>query len=326
MPRTSKVSDIGEFGLIERIAARLDRLTAVVGIGDDAAVLPLSGDEYLLATTDMLVEDVHFRREEMTPRALGRRALAVNLSDIAAMGGKPTFALTSIALPPDTSVAFVDELYAGLAAEARAFDVAIVGGNVTSTEGPISVDITLLGVVPRDEVALRSGARPGDALAVTGYLGNAAGYRLTREPESGRHGEEPPLPVPRVAEARALVSGGMVHAMLDVSDGLGSDAQHLARASGVGLVLYGERLPISIKARSAAQVLDVSALDLALYGGEDYELLIALPEDYVELARARLGKTQLAVIGTVLPADQGCMLERFGGTREPLRPGGWTHF
>jgi thiamine-monophosphate kinase len=144
-----------------------------------------------------------------------------------------------------------------------------------------------------------------------------------REPDAEK---EAPVPTPRIAEGRALASGRVVHAMLDLSDGLGSDAHHLARASGAGLVLYEEQLPISIKARSAAASLGVAALDLALYGGEDYELLIALPEDTLEVARALLGQTQLAVVGTVLPEDQGCLLERYGGQRVALQTGGWAHF
>jgi thiamine-monophosphate kinase len=164
------IGALGEFGLIERIRNLIGPTTAVVGIGDDAAVLDVGSPDYLLATADMLVQGVHFG-DDADPETLGRHALAVNLSDIAAMGGTPTFALTSLALPNSTTQGFAEGLYLGLRAEARRFDVAIVGGNISSTEGPVVIDVTLLGVVPRDELLLREGAQPGDALVVSGVLG-----------------------------------------------------------------------------------------------------------------------------------------------------------
>lgn len=322
------VRDVGEFGLIDRISSIVGSPGAVVGIGDDAAVLDQPGSNYLLATVDMLVEGVHFPAGA-AGIAVGRRAMAINLSDVAAMGGTPTAALTSLALPPDTLLARVEQIYHGLSEEAKTFGVAIVGGNVTRTPGPLSLDVVLFGTVAKEEVVLRSGAQAGDVLAVTGVLGREAARRMTRDRAgSSREKTEPELsvPEPRVAAGRALASGHLAHAMLDVSDGLGSDLYHLARASEVGAVVYEEALPIALEARTSAAAQGVNPLDLALFGGEDYELLIAVAPDAVQRGAAVLGSVPLYSIGTVLPVDQGVLIEREGGRREPLRAGGWRHF
>lgn len=333
MVRSHTVADIGEFGLIERIAAIVGHRGAVVGIGDDTAVIDQGGTNYLLATIDMLVEDVHFRRSSIDPFDLGRRALAVNISDIAAMGGTPTFALTSIGLQPDTPLAFMDRLYEGLRRESDRFEVGIVGGNITRTTTQLTLDVTLLGSAPKGEVLLRRGAQVGDVLGVTGLLGEASAALLVSENPNMAEREpfaafrrDHTVPQPRVEAGRAIAGARLAHAMMDISDGLASDLQHMTRASGVGAVLYEDRLPISITARQIAEEAGRDPHDLALNGGEDYELLIALPEDALTAAREKLGQLSLYVVGTVLPADQGVQLERFGGKRAPLKPLGWTHF
>lgn len=319
------VTDIGEFGLIDRIAAFAGPDQTVVGIGDDAAVIETPGPDYLLATVDMLVEGVHFPHDADSVQ-VGRRALAVNLSDIAAMGGIPTYALTSVALPPDTPLSFVDGLYRGLTQEAKQVDVTLIGGNITSTAGPIAVDVVQLGRVPRDQVVLRSGAQVGDALVVTGVLGAERAGRILRSVEG--HATLPSLsvPGPRLHTGRSLASRGLAHAMLDVSDGLGSDLHHLARQSAVGAVVYAEQLPIAIAARKAGRVTGQDPEEIALYGGEDYELLVAVPPDRMNEAIEAAGTSPLYTIGTVLPAEHGVVIERPGGQRESLAPRGWTHF
>ena len=332
--RELTLADVGELGLIGRITSILGDQDVLVGIGDDAAVIEQPGrEQLLLATVDTLVEDVHFRRDETNAPDVGRRALAVNVSDIAAMGGKPTFALTSLAASPDLPLEFVDGVYRGIRQEAQRFGVRVIGGNVARTAGPMVLDVTLLGEVPRDEVVLRRGAEVGDVLAVTGFLGDAAALRLLLDHPELRAKDEfeefrarHAVPEPRVEAGRAVASRGLVHAMIDLSDGLAGDLHQLAAASEVGAVIYEDRLPVSSAARHVAEMSGTSPHTLALFGGEDYELLVALPEEAVGPARTAVGQLPLSVIGTVLPHDQGVLIERFGGKREPLAPAGWTHF
>jgi thiamine-monophosphate kinase len=281
----------------------------------------------------MLVEGVHFRLEAIDPLELGRRALAISTSDIAAMGGSPTFALTSLALPPDTPLSTTDRLYRGIRDGARRFGVSVVGGNVARTQGPVTLDVTLLGAVPRDELVLRSGAQVGDLLLVTGVLGEATARRLLLEQRKGEAAAESNededggvVPEPRIALARAIASRQLAHAMIDLSDGLAGDVRHLARASGVGAVIDEENLPVSVRARRAAERLGLDFRELALNGGEDYELLIALPEDRLSEAREAAGEVPLFVVGTVVAPEHGILVERFGGARDPLPEGGWSHF
>jgi thiamine-monophosphate kinase len=281
----------------------------------------------------MLVEEVHFRSEWISGFDLGRRALAVSLSDIAAMGGRPTFALASIAISPETPLRFVEDIYRGMRHQADLYGVGVIGGNTARTHGPITLDITLLGEVPKPDVLLRQGAQVGDVLAVTGFLGDAAATRLwAHEPtDSHEHDHDAKfmqrlVPEPRVDAGRALAVGHLAHAVIDISDGLGSDMHRLADASRVGSVIYEENLPISLATRRIADRLGRDPRDLALYGGEDYELLVALPEESLDRAKEALGSLPLHEVGTVLPRDQGVLLETIAGKREPLLPRGWKHF
>lgn len=316
---------VGEFGLIDKIVQIVGRSGAVAGIGDDTAVLDEPGDHYLLATVDMLVEGVHFRRDADAARRLGAKALAVNISDIAAMGGAPTFALTSIALPSDLSPEYVETVYRGMHDMAKQHGVGIVGGNISRAADTIVLDVTLLGRVPKAELILRNGARPGDALVVTGVLGTGAAARALVE--AGQQAESAiPVPEPRVETGRRLAEGHLPRAMIDLSDGLGGDLRHLAEASGVGAVIYEEAIPVSVRTRRAAETLGINALDLALFGGEDYELLMALPAERVEEARRAAGPVPLAIVGTVLQPEHGVLLEEIGGRRVSLDRRGWRHF
>ncbi len=330
---TQTVQELGEFGLIDHLAKLAAGSAAVVGIGDDAAVLDLGGVDYLLATVDMMVQDVHFVLGGTDPFILGRRAFAINVSDIAAMGGEPTNVLVSLALPPHCPAVFVERLYEGLVHEAGLTRVGIVGGNVTKINGPICIDVTVLGRVPKVEVVLRSGARPGDVLAITGSLGDAAARRLAR---SGDRNHDPTLaaladelpasPISRVSTARGLAASRIPKAMLDLSDGLAGDIRHLCQASAVGAVIYQSELPISRQARAIARALAVSPVSLALSGGEDYELLMALSADDVVRAREVAGEVPLTVIGEVTSAEGHVTLVTDSGEHAELPPGGWTHF
>ncbi|MFZ2448159.1 MAG: thiamine-phosphate kinase [Syntrophobacteraceae bacterium] len=241
------VKDLGEFGLIGRIAKLLPDTPpdVVVGIGDDVAVLKTSGPDYLLATCDIQAEGVHFTRGAITPYQLGRRAVAINVSDIAAMGGNPLWALVSLAIPETTDVAFIEELYCGMREQAGLAGASIVGGNLSRSGPGIAIDITLLGQIAPARLVLRSGAREGDAVLVTGFPGDSrAGFELTRrpdlrvsEPARKRVLERHLTPQPRLREGQALARSGLVRAMVDVSDGLLADLGHVCAASGTGAVI-----------------------------------------------------------------------------------------
>lgn len=334
-----RIADIGEFALIERLhgLVAVERPDVIVGIGDDVAVLSVDGDQWLLATVDCQVEDVHFLRRAITPAQLGRRALAINLSDLAAMGGYPLFALVSLGLPDSLDVLWVEELYHGLGHEARQHGVAIVGGNMTRSPGGIWVDVTVLGRVRCDEVVLRSGARPGDLVLVTGQLGAAAaGLQLLLDPELTHvvGDPEPALtrhftPTPRLAEAGVIARSRQATAMIDLSDGLSSDIGHICEQSGVGVRLWAEALPIAPAARAIAAARGEPPWNIALAGGEDYELCFTAPPDAAaSLAAAIQEQTgaPVTVVGEILPAETGRWLRLPEGDAIPLAPRGWEHF
>lgn len=334
-----RVRDIGEFGLIARIARALPAPGAgvVVGIGDDVAVLHTDGTHYLLATCDIQVEGVHFLRDKITPRQLGRKVVAINVSDIAAMGGLPRSLLVSLVLPKDTEVAFVDGLYEGMQEECTRWGAEIVGGNMAHSPDGIIVDVFLLGDVEPEHLLRRSGARVGDQVLVTGTLGDsAAGLALLLHPDArctdehrqwvlGRH----LTPTPRLYEGRVIARSRMATAMIDVSDGLASDIGHICEMSAVGVRLRAGALPISGAARAVAEAVGADVQDWALFGGEDYELLFTAPPDRAtELARqvSEETGTPVTVIGEITPPDEGMTLVRRDGSAVPLKKGGWDHF
>ena len=248
-----KVSQLGEFGLIDALKKYAPVSKAVIkGIGDDAAVLPYSKREYLIFTTDMLCEDTHFTRR-MPPGAIGHKALACSISDIAAMGGWPTFAVISIGIPKDLSVRFIKDVYKGMRRTARDFNVSIVGGDTIKTD-KIVINVALLGMVEKKYLTTRDGAKAGDWIFVTGPLGGSF--------KSGRHLNFQP----RVPQARFLVEKFRPSAMMDISDGLSGDLNHILKAGRVGAHLDDASIP-RYKGVSLSQ---------ALNDGEDFELLFTL--------------------------------------------------
>ncbi len=318
------VGDIGEFALLARLRERLGSAF----LGDDAAVLPTPPGGLLLATVDAQVDGIHFLRELMRPEQIGRRAIAVNVSDIAAMGGRPKYALLSLLLLSSLEVNWVDALYDGVRDEAAQWEMVVVGGNVSRTTGPLVLDVTVLGEVEGAHVLRRRGARPGDALLVTGDLGRAAaGLQFLRGGTSHQLVAAYATPTPRVREGQALARTGRVHAAMDLSDGLGSDLYRLCEESDVGARVDASALPISPEVQSAAVVLGADPLRIALYGGEDFELLIAAAADAVETlaAAVRAVGTGLTVIGEVRTKDEGVTLRLPDGSAQPLA-GGWDHF
>ena len=306
----------------------------VAGIGDDAAVLQPPRRSHTLVTTDLLTEGVHFLRARTPARLLGRKAMAVNLSDIAAMGGVPLQAVVSVGLPRGTKASFARDLARGLAEQARRHRVAIVGGDTCAAQR-LFVNVTLLGAVEPGRAVRRSGARPGDRLYVTGTLGaSAAGLTLLRAGRTRvnadaatRHVLRVHLdPTPRVLFGRALGLGGLAMAMIDLSDGLGKDLPRLCEASGAGAVISESALPVD---RAALALLGEAEGRLAaIAGGEDYELLFAArsgTEPILAVLAARL-RQKVTAIGTLVPRRQGIrLLGRDGGYR-PLPGPAFEHF
>jgi thiamine-monophosphate kinase len=349
-PLDPALARLGEFGLIGLIRQRVQERTAgtLQGIGDDAAVLAPDSGAALLLTTDMLLEGIHFQRRWGLPRELGRKALAVNVSDIAAMGGLPLHALLGLAIPEGgISLAEIEALLLGLEEEAALHGVTLVGGDTCASASGLVLSLTLLGRAPTEGPVLRSGARRGDSLWVTGALGGSAagllalerGFRpgqawptgLSRPDWLGQE-EETAIqaalaahltPVPRVAAGQALV--GVAAAMIDVSDGIASDAGHLCTESRVALRVQASRIPIHSGASVMARLLGREALDLALRGGEDYELLFAAGAD----PAARLAQAAPALpvtwIGEVTAGPPLATLVQTGG-REEILAGGFDHF
>ncbi len=307
-----------EFELIARLTRRLPTdASTVVGPGDDCAVLDLGlPDRWFLFKTDAVVEGVHFDRSA-APERVGHKALARCLSDVAAMAGTPTHALITLALPSPYNLAFVEGLYRGLRALAKRHRVALVGGETTTSPGPVWLSLAVLGTAARGRCPLRADAKPGDALFVTGDLGGSlAGRHLDFEP--------------RLAEARWLVEHCPVHAMIDLSDGLAGDLRRVLRASAVGAELRAESIPISPAARRAARVSSAAKPPLiaALTDGEDYELLFTMAgREAVPLLDAwkrAFPNVRLTCIGKITAAPGLTLIDDQG--RRPLTADGYVHF
>lgn len=339
----SCLESLGEWRLLARLPRLLPREPAWVAAGrgdDDAAALDLGASELVLVTCDVQLEGCHFRRDWITPRQIGRRAAAVNLSDIAAMGGSPRAAVASLLLPSSLPVAAFDAILRGLGERLAEHGAALVGGNLARSRRLVAVDVTLLGTVSPGALVRRSGARPGDRILVTGWPGESAAGRALlrrRSPATGALGlpashvrrlvDRHRDPTPRVREGRLLAAGGAT-AMIDVSDGLSADLAHLAVASRVGVEIDADRLPLSPALQRAAAALRIPAWRWALHGGEDYELVCTAPPGCVAALRDAVGAATgvpLTEIGVVLRASHGAWLQR-GGRRVPLAPRGYDHF
>ena len=323
-----KVSELGEFGLIDLLAKMVgggqdERL--LIGIGDDAAAW--QGDASIqLATIDSFIQDVHFPSGIASWQELGWKALAVNLSDIAAMGGMPRYALVSLALPEDTEVDDVTTLYTGMLDLAQQYGVAIIGGDIVSAP-LVAITITILGSNQKKQLLTRSAAEPGELVAVTGELGAAAAglEMLSKGPQldleaATRLRNAFLHPYPRIAEGQLLLEQG-VKTAIDISDGLISDLNQICKASQVGARVEIDRVPIEPTVR--AQFSDKS-LELALSGGEDYELLFAAGAEVIDRVK-RAASCPITVIGEIV-AGKGVTLVDRQGNPSNLGKAGWEHF
>jgi thiamine-monophosphate kinase len=320
-----------EYALIGRIAQAVQRAGQPLTIGDDAAVLPF-GERHLLWTVDMLIEGVHFRLDWSGAYVLGWKSLAVNLSDIAAMGGTPMGALLSLSLPPTRTGDWLDRFIEGFLACARTYETVLVGGDTNRAatgEGPVIIDVSVLGMVEGMPVG-RDGGQPGDWLLVTGRLGasRAGLMRLLQEDRSDADALEAHLkPTPRLYEGQRLHEAG-VHAMMDLSDGLASDLPKLARASDCGARVLSAQLPIHPAALRWCEQAGENPIRFALAGGEDYELLIAAAPETAQTLLAEFAAetgTPLTHIGYLTEGD-ALLLQDETGALQPIPAIGWDHF
>ena len=324
--------------LIEIIRRAARRAAGVrVGIGDDCAVLEPAPGSLLLATTDLLIEDVHFRRRWATPTDIGWKALAVNVSDIAAMGGRPRWGLIALACPEAVTVEEAEAFYAGVQALALEHDVAIVGGDTSASPRGWIINVTLLGEAVRAPI-VRSTARAGDVIAVTGSIGRSSAGLALLEADPAPAGVSGDAradvtaahlrPRPRTREGQWLSDAGGVTAMIDLSDGLATDLGHLCEESATGARIDLERIPVDGSVHAVARALDRDALAWATGGGEDYELLLtAAPDAFDRLAGglARVTGTKLTAVGQMKPAAEGIQYFDAEGRTVSVRPG-FEHF
>ena len=338
--RTSPVSS--EFGLIRLLQAQVARPDRQVfkGIGDDTAILKTSASEWTLITTDLLAEGIHFDSARSSFEDIGYRAAIANVSDIAAMGGTPRFMLVAIAIPPTCSMEQIQRLYRGMMQAARPYRISLVGGDTSASQRGLFLSITLTGIVKPGRALLRSGARAGDGLYVTGALGDShAGLGLlTKRPRTGRPAMRPAQarfllarhhrPSARVAEGLWLVKHGLATAAIDVSDGLSGDLRHLCEESGVGADIVEASLPLSPACRAYAATHHLDARQMALQGGEDYELLFTVPPDKqprFERLAARTG-FRFTRIGAITPKRLGLRLRTDAGATKVLPMTSYEHF
>jgi thiamine-monophosphate kinase len=325
-----------ETALIEALSRRFGPAPpeVILGIGDDCAALSLNGDDYLLWTVDTLVERVHFDLSYTTLWQLGWKALAVNLSDIAAMGGEPRYALLSLGWPPERDPGLALELADGLAQAGREYGVAIIGGDTVSSPGQLTVTITLTGTVPARQMLKRAGAKAGDLIYVTDDLGEAAAGLevLKRRPELDAELKAALVaahlaPRPQLTAGRLLASEGLATAAIDTSDGVASDLYHICQASGVGAVIPAAAVPISPRVLAAAPYLKSDPLKLALMGGEDYQLLFTSSREMAARlapAFAGAGLDPPLLLGEIVAGDR-VSLVTYGGEVD-ISGAGFDHF
>jgi thiamine-monophosphate kinase len=309
------------------ISLRATRLATVVvptGIGDDCAVLRVPPGHEMLITTDFTLEGIHFRRDWHTAEVVGHRCLARGLSDIAAMGGKPGAAFLSLALPRDLGQAWVRQFARSLIGLAKQFGVTLAGGDTAESPGGVLADILVVGTAPRGKAVLRSGARVGDRIFVSGQLGGSAAavQQMRKKPKTKLNVRDYPrhfLPQPRIELGRILREGGLASAMIDTSDGLSTDMAHLCEESGVGAELEADLIP---RARVGKPTREVD-IELAVHGGEDYELLFTAPAG--RQIPLRIAGVPITQIGRIRRGRKIFLIDR-GGIRHELQPRGWEHF
>jgi thiamine-monophosphate kinase len=310
-----KVKDIGEFGLINRISKKAKDKDVIVGIGDDAAVIKTKGLQVL--TTDCLVEGDHFRRDWFTPEQIGMKAIEINVSDVAAMGAIPKYVLVSLALPHDIEVEFVEKMYKGMWKICDKYKVDIIGGNMTHSN-QIMISITLTGIVDEKNMSLRSGAKPGDFVFVSGYIGNGrAGLRVFQEKLKGFYDVREKYLQPKARLDFSLKIAPYANSMIDISDGLAPEIKHICDESKCGAIIYKEKIPISDEVRKVAKTLGEDEYNYALFGGEDFELAYTVSKENID-------KIQGFIVGEITKNKE--IILSLGDKKEKIEKSGYDHF
>lgn len=339
--KRTELNAMGEFGIIESIREKtqLRHPESVLGIGDDAAIID-SGEQYTLVTTDMLLEGIHFDLSYMPLQHLGYKAIAVNVSDIAAMNGMPGQVTVSLGLSNRFSVEAIEALYEGIRAACENFKVDLVGGDTTSSASGLVISVTAIGTVGKNKVSKRNGAKEGDIICLSGDLGGAyLGLQvLEREKQvfKANPAMQPKLegyeyvvkrqlkPEARMDIIHELAELNIIPtAMIDVSDGLASELMHLASQSKKGFRIYEDKLPVAKDSYETAMEFKLDPSTAALNGGEDYELLFTISqEDFEKLKQHE----DISTIGYVTKAEEGVEMATRGGQLMPVKAQGWKHF
>ncbi|SMB94656.1 thiamine-phosphate kinase [Desulfonispora thiosulfatigenes DSM 11270] len=331
------LKDIGEFGFIKRVTkdSIFNPSEIIVGIGDDCAVLPLDEKNYLLASCDMLIENVHFLKNKSTPYQIGYKSVAVNFSDIAAMGGYPTGVMISIGFPKENSLEEIEQVYQGISDICKKYNANIVGGDTVSTKDGLVINVSVFGKVKKEHLHLRSEAKIDDIVFTTGNLGDsAAGLEIvlnndllleeqSKEKLLLKHYQ----PEPCLKEVELLNQARGLHALNDISDGLASEAREIAEASNVGIEIYEDKIPLSNEAKELALITKKNPLEWALYGGEDFQLVGTIHKDDFEKLNTTYEKVfnrSLYNIGKVTK-EKGVFLIK-DNQRTQLKAGGYNHF
>jgi thiamine-monophosphate kinase len=339
METRTEISSLGEFGLIKRIneGIKISLPDTIRGIGDDAAVID-TGEEYGLLTSDMLLEGVHFDLAFFPLKHLGYKAIAINVSDIAAMNGTPRQVTVNLALSNRFSVEAIDELYDGMKAACKDFNVDLVGGDTSSSRSGLLISVSVFGKVNKEKVTYRNTAKPNDLICVTGDLGGAyLGLQLLErekqvflvnpEMQPELDGKDYVVqrqlrPEARMDVVYELAEAGVVPtAMIDVSDGLASDLLHICAQSGVGAVIFEERIPIDEQTYLAASELNIGPITAAMNGGEDYELLFTVSQASYELIK---NNPKISFIGYTTANKEEIVLHTKGDSRVPITAQGWS--
>ncbi|MDR2928905.1 MAG: thiamine-phosphate kinase [Cytophagaceae bacterium] len=332
-----QLSEIGEFGFINRIVEKFKTVPSyfIKGIGDDCAIIPYNDVYDYVITTDMLVEDVHFIRSRISPHDLGHKTLAVNLSDVAAMGAKSAASFLSIAIPPSIDVEYLDSLMNGYFVLSEKYGVPLLGGDTTRSLSVLALNVTVIGIVEKGKARLRSMAYNGDVICVTGFLGDSAGGLKVFQnniplTDAARylalcHNR----PQPAVEEGMWLAKQTGVNAMMDVSDGIASDLKHILKASGKSAVAELKNIPLSPQLQEVSQLYGFDVTELAVSGGEDYHLLVTIAkEQFAETAaayRLKFGK-ELYAIGSITAEDSEPAVQWLKDGKPVEVKGGFNHF
>jgi thiamine-monophosphate kinase len=331
------LKDIGEFGFIKRIAPGSinDSRNVMRAIGDDAAVFRVGKNECVVLTTDLLVERVHFIKEAMSGYQLGYKSLAVNLSDIAAMGAVPQHAFVSIGIPKETHIEYLDEIYRGMKELAKRYNVNILGGDTTSSIVDLIINVAITGVAKKGSLLYRNTAKDGDVIFCTGFLGDSkAGLDFILKSEQPKNNHEKRLfeahclPRPHVEEGLFLANSGVIHSCIDISDGLSSDLMHIAEESNVGFILQEGGIPLSPDLLQYCNEHGYSAIEYALSGGEDYVLVCTSDVKKAKKLENDFYKTfnrMLYRIG-IITKEKQYLIKMNDGTISDIKPKGWDHF